>query len=431
MPQEPRHVLQLKRLKENYFANNDEALADALGITTRTLSDFMKVKGGREPTDTLQKLIDILSGEIESMSLIRAPRLNLVLISGDFRVPGDGNPVETVVDMHRGGSLNNEYHFISVTPGANSQLVRFAEEALGRRRVTPHFFSCEPGYDSQAAVDSYFTVTATWLASQAAKRDLAHITLAADLRKFWLLARELKRLFEVGVTMIRQASDQEDPGITALLRSHDISVADPRGRKFGRVQKLLSDTASGQISYGFIDPVDVESNHQIAPGSALFFSHMHMRKLPHTDDFEVRIAELSEGDIVSFDIGMNYKGPCAVDVALVKPAATQDRTRRAREDASSTSQMAAEPVDIISALQDAVSVCADEDGWALMSRVGQRLRSMPNYKGMMRAASANKISQIVDANPDLFEQSGQDGAGTRYSAACIRARQSKKASNKS
>lgn len=90
--------------------------------------------------------------------------------------------VEVVVDMHRGGSLNNNYHFVSVAPGINSQLVRFVEEALSRRRVTPHFFSCEPRYDNQAAIDTYFTVTATWLASEAAKRDLAHITLAADAR---------------------------------------------------------------------------------------------------------------------------------------------------------------------------------------------------------------------------------------------------------
>ena len=91
MPQVPHHVLQLKRLRENYFGSNDDALAGAVGITTRTLSDFMKVKGGREPTDTLQNLIDILSGEINSMSLVRAPRLNPVVISGDFRVPGDAN----------------------------------------------------------------------------------------------------------------------------------------------------------------------------------------------------------------------------------------------------------------------------------------------------------------------------------------------------
>jgi hypothetical protein len=260
---------------------------------------------------------------------------------------------------------------------------------------------------------------------------LAHITIAADIGKFWLLARELKRLFEVGVTMIRQGSAHEDPEITAILRLHGLSVADPRGRKFGRVQRLLSDPASGQITYGFIDPIDVESDDQIAPGSALFFSLMHMRKLPHTDDFEVPIADLRVGDIVSFDIGMNYKGPCAIDVALVKAAATQKKVRRPRKQAATIDESSADPNDIVSALQDAVSVCADEDGWALLSRVGQRLSSMPNYKGMMRAAAAKKISQVIEANANLFEQSGADGAGTRYSAACIRVRNSKRTAGRS
>ena len=71
----------LKRLQENLDLTSD-GLASALGITTRTLSDFMKsaAEGGREPTGPVQRLIDLLSGELDSQGAGKKPQLNLVII---------------------------------------------------------------------------------------------------------------------------------------------------------------------------------------------------------------------------------------------------------------------------------------------------------------------------------------------------------------
>lgn len=220
--------------------------------------------------------------------------------------------------------------------------------------------------------------------------------------------------------MILNASDEDDPRLSALLSSYGISVAAPRGCKFGRVNKLVVDAAAGQITYGFIHPVDFESDNEIASRPVLFFSHM--RRAENTQELEFPIVSPSEGDIVSFEMGMNYKGPCAIDVALVKKVFGGAAHRPLQITAQTKRAEAPTADDIVAALRDAVAVCADEDGWALMSRVRQRLPSIPNYKGLMQAASARKISQIVESHPAIFEQSGADGSDTRYSAACIRIR---------
>lgn len=409
----------LRRLQEN-LGLTAEGLAGTLGITTRTLADFLKPvdEGGREPTGPVQRLIDLLSGELDSQGLVKKPQLNLVVIHGDFRVPTGQDRVGAIVDMHAaaGTQRNNEFHYITVEPERDA---RWAVEGLARRRIQPHFFACDPGLDTQQARDCYFTATTVWLATQAMRRDLAHITLAADAKKFWPLAKELKELAEVEVTFVREA--KQDPEIDSLLRDIQIGVADPSGRKFGYVTALKRGAdPKSEISYGFIAPrqkgQEVTEPVERAP---LFFSYNHMRKDTNGSP-EIAIAQLIEGDYVSFSIGMNNKGPCATDVALVERAPNAPPLATPPAYPKSNRRNMPEETELVEIVKDAVTVCADEDGWALSAAVGSRISVLyPNFAERLQASAHPKISTLARAHPELFELSA-GGPPTRHAAACMK-----------
>jgi hypothetical protein len=407
--------VKLKRLQEN-LSLTQEGLASTLGITTRTLADFMKPvsEGGREPTGPVQRLINLLSGELDSQFLVKKPQLNLVVIHGDFRAPPGHEPVSTVVDMHAaaGGQINNEFHYITVEPERDK---KWALEGLLKRRVQPHFFICDDSrLANEQAQDCYFTATAVWLATKAMQRDLAHITLAADASKFWPLAKELKDLADVDVTFVREfmSSTEEAAHLNELMALlQGIRVADPSGRKFGRVNKLKRKGigANAEIAFGFISQCDVGAGGEFVPTDiSLFFSWNHMRK-GGDGKREMEISDLVEGDVVSFAIGMNNEGACATDVALVEraPGAPQvaPPSGLARRNVSQEKEL----LDI---LRDAVTVCADEDGWALSSSVDSRISVLySDFKERLQSVGHQKINQFASNYPETFERSG-DRPGT-------------------
>jgi hypothetical protein len=412
----------LRRLQQNLRDGEGvtaEELAGTLGITTRTLADFMKpvADGGREPTGPVQRLIDLLLGEMDSQDLARKPKLNLVIIHGDFRVSGEQDPVDAIVTMHSAGGRNNEFHYITVAPERGAS-AKWAIEGLSRRRIQPHFFATDPGLNTQEAMDCYFTATAMWLATQAMRRDLAHITLAADVRKFWPLARELKELAEVDVTMVREAGYSVDKDQDALLQGIGIGVADPAGRNFGRVMALKGD-ATSKVSYGFIVPSRAGKSGKPVPEAPLFFSWNHMRR-DKSGIVELEIDKLVVGDEVSFGIGMNNRGPCAIDVALVGRAADAPPLEAVSAKHNVARRSKPEEAELVDILKDAVSVCADKDGWARLSDVGNRINVLhPNFKERLQAVSFQKILGFAAAYPAVFELS-PDGQGTPYAAACLR-----------
>lgn len=418
----------LKRLQENLGLTSD-GLASTLGITTRTLADFMKPgdEGGREPTGPVQRLIDLLSGELDSQGLIKKPQLNLVVIHGDFRVPAGQDAVVAVVDMHAaaGKQLNNEFHYVTVLPERDAQ---WALEGLVRRRIQPHFFACDKELDTPEARDCYFTATTVWLATQALRRDLAHITLAADVMKFWPLARELKELAEVEVTFVRGDESNRDVSIDSLLQNIGISIADPSGRKLGFVTSLKSTLDSNEIAYGFITPGQKDQDGKPTEnGSPLFFSFNHMRK-DRNNLREIEITQLVEGDYVSFSIGMNNKGACATDVALVErasdaPPISSPSTGSIRP----RSNLPSEKNELLEILKDAVTVCADEEGWTLYANVGTRIKvHCPDFKERLKAATGlQSISQFITAHKSIFEEL-ENGDGKRYKAKCVRLTPSRK-----
>ena len=434
--------LKLKQLQLD-LGHSPDTLASTLGITTRTLADFMKPvsEGGREPSGPVQKLIEHLLRELnssETPEVAKKPRLNLVIIHNDFRVVGGDDPVDAIVSMHsedgRQGpgaaqrqtarSLGiNEFHYVAVAPIA--QVRKYLIEGMLRHGIQPHLFATEPGLDSQEARDCYFTATAIWLASQAMRRDLGHITLAADAKKFWPLARVLKELAEVDVTFVRETPAGQDAGVEEMLRNIGIALADPVGRKLGFVTRLVREEREGN-GYGFITLGHLNATGQaVLEDSTLFFSWNHMRK----DRFgvpEVAIGKLVEGDYVSFSIGMNYQGRCATDVALVQRAADAPPIGTDLDQQALSRRSGASESDLVAIVKDAVSVCADEDGWALSSAVGSRITVLhPDFIDRLKVGTAHsKISQLARAHSEIFELS--TGAGTRHLASCMRIKSASK-----
>ncbi len=415
----------LRQLQDKLGVTAEE-LAGTLGITSRTLSDLMKSPddGGREPTGPVQRLVDLLIGELDSQGVASLPqsRLNLVVIHEEFRTAvGREGTVDAILEMHAaaGTQRNNEFHYVIFEP---SKDVKWVVEGLLRRRVQPHFFLGKSPFDTSETRDCYFTATTVWLVSQAIRRDLAHITLAADPRKYWPLARELKELAEVEVTFVRESGAVNIDDLDEFIKDMGIGIADSSGRQFGEVYSLkVKGADSKEISYGFISPGKMnESGEVIRTGNPLFFSWNHMRKSPGTAN-EMKISDLRTGDYVSYSIGMNNRGPCATDVALVKRAVLPNQSvQQSTGGVPRILQSDKEQAEIIEIITDAVNVCADEDGWALSADVGSRISVLhPTFKNRLQDIGAKGMNNFVAEHPAVFDYS-QRGEGTRYSAACIR-----------
>lgn len=406
----------LKRLQESLNLSND-TLASTLGITTRTLSDFLKPEseGGRQPSEPIKRLIDLLLGE----TFIKQPETNLVVIHSGFRAPA-GDPATLIVQMHAaagGAQRDNEFHYVSVDPTLDPTSASRRLESLVKMRVQPHFFADLPATSNNNAKDCYFSTLTVWLACQAMRRNLSHITIAADVMKFWPLARELKELLAVNVTFVREAEADIDAEEIEELNQLGINIVSPSGRKSGFIYKLIREP-DGNVPYGFVIPSDSSGNPS-SVSDRLFFSYNHMKKGRDGISDETPICDLNVGDLVTFAIGMNKKGACATDVALVgkesvSPAAFE---RGAPERAKAKSK---EDYEFISILEDAIKVCGDENGWALLSSVGSRISVLhQDYKTKFLDGERSTIKEFAKAHPEKFEHT-PNGAGTSYRADCLR-----------
>lgn len=384
-----------------------EQLAETLGMTPRTLYDFMKRENPRTPTEPVQRLIEYLLGERTSPGLREKPQLNLVIIHGDFRIANgpDGkspNAVNTVIDMHAadGTYRDNEFHLVTDEP--NEELKGYVRDGLSKRRVQPHFFVCDFGLNSQEAKDCYFTATAVWLATQAMRRDLKHITIAADPEKFWPLARELKDLAGVMVTFIRNTSAEADLKVDVALEKIGIKVARYHlFRKFGRIHSLLGTDLNGGFTHGFITP-DEKSSSEV---SNMFFSWNHMHR-DENREFEKNINQLAIGDEVSFIVGMNNRGACATDVVLRTLVAQNDATTQTSQPTNLTPlrDKKLEEIELNEIFKKALSMCADKDGWALSSEIGNRVNQFSDFKARLQVIKPGlKISKFCAESPDIFE----------------------------
>lgn len=413
----------LRRLQQNLGSSEEqpltqEQLAGQLGITSRTLLDFMK--GVREPTGPVARLIEILLAENRPTE----PRLSLVVIDNDFvddlPMANGQDPVDAIVKMHSHDIRNNEFIYVSALPAH----AKWVMEGLMGRGIRPHFFGWPAEVDTPEARACYFTATTVWLAAQAVERDLTRVTLVADPKKFWPIALALTENAKVKVAFVGQALTDKDQNLKGFLDGIRIEVEDPAGRRFGFVSALQERTRPDgvkEIPWGWITPGSKGPNGERKPDDArdLFFSFNHMKK-DRSGNPEMRIQDLAPGDFVSFSLGMNHKGPCAIDVALVQRASGAPPLEERPISTRGTGATTDEEEVLVDIIKEAVPVCADKEGWALLADVGSRISVLyPDYKERVAGAGVRRIGELARRHAEVFEVSDH-GAGTRHRAACVR-----------
>ena len=401
--------VKLARLQEQLRQTNED-LATTLGISTRTLSECRRE--GASPSQPIQRLIDLLLGE----GIETKVESNLIVIHSDFRVPEGDEPAKMIVEMHAAGGgaqRDNEFHYISVD---SNRIARIYVESLVRMRIQPHILTEESALLNSESRDCYFTALVIILATQATRRNLSHITIAADISKFWPLARELKEILGVDITFIREVDTDLDSAKLDAIRRLGINIASPSGRKSGFVQKLVPGL-NGNIPYGFIIPIDSLGN-PMKGESNLFFSFRHMRK-GRDGMAETDISRLNTGDLVTFSIGMNNKGICATDVALIEVKCIAPEKLEKSQTTRSVAKTNKKDLELIRILDDAIKTCASEDGLALLSRVGSRANIVRDgFKEILNEAGYPAIKDFIAQHSDRFEYF-PDGSGS-YTAACLR-----------
>lgn len=382
-------------------------LAEKLGITSRTLSDFMR-EDGREPSGAVAKLIDFLSGDTTEPTSTRS-RLNLVFIHRDYVIKDGkgGNPAEVASELGKAvGSgiyweqpkesrFRDEFHYVTFAPSGESGWA--LEEGLRQRKIQPHFLP-GVGQDDSSALDCYFSATTIAQVARSLDAGVARVVIAADPTKFWPLGYEIKNFANVPVTFVLESYSEEPQrqSARAILDEAGLFSIVVGGRHLGKI------TMKRQ-GYGFIETEN---------GERLFFSwNSLMRGSDGTA--EIEFEALHEGDEVSFDLGENHMGPCAVSVALISPAKANIATNLA---ATSKKLSVADGVQqltvqqLTQSTQDAIISCANEQGWAKLSAVGGRLENVlaPGYKQRLEKLGHKTLKDFLKANPQ-FEVTGAGG----------------------
>ncbi|GHU08277.1 hypothetical protein AGMMS50225_06610 [Betaproteobacteria bacterium] len=389
--------------------DGEAATASALGLTPRRLNDFKreaKVEGKvQEPSPPVQNLIRLLLREDTQGS----QRLTLVLVQDDFEKKANlKNPITTLQQMFKKGSdpvHNTEFHYIAAEPDDKS--MEWLKEALMRDRVQPHFDPCPPDINNERARSTHFTAVAMAIVAKASQLDIARVFLAAN-PDLWPLAVEIKRMLNVDVTLVRirdsqyesiynylESSELGDKGLK--IDTADIDIAD--GRKLGSIKRLVRQ--GNENWYGFIHPDKDEPSSQ-----DIFFSWNHMLK-NDTKEFEFKITSLNEGDTVSYTTGMNHMGLCATDVALVKKNENSATTIIAGTNLSTEYD---DKIDMVDQVTRAIDILANATGYALMSAVGQRIKTLnPKFEDELKALGLTKLGEFVNHCSRTFETTGSGG----------------------
>lgn len=377
-------------------------LSEKLGITPRTLSDFMR-EDGREPTGAVAKLIDFLLGEEADASSSRS-LLNLVFIHRDYVIKegGKGNPAEVASELSKAvgsgiyweerneSKFRDEFHYITYAPSGEGGWA--LEEGLRQRKIQPHFLPGD-GKINQAALDCYFSATTMAQVARSLDTGIARVVIAANSNKFWSLGYEIKNFANVPVTFVLEShfDESQRQSLKTILEEVGLFSIVVGGRHLGKI-------VSKKQGYGFIEAENKER---------LFFSWNGLKK-GSDGSVEMEFEDLHEQDEVSFDLGENHMGPCAVDVALVKPAKPSEKSilPSPQKKLSSSEDIP----QLKRVIREAIISCADEKGWAKLSAVGGRLEHvlLPGYKQRLDQNGYKSLKDFLHRDM-AFEVTGTNG----------------------
>jgi transcriptional regulator with XRE-family HTH domain len=386
----------IKELQESMGITSDE-MAQLLGISPRTLGDFTR-PDGRQPSEPIQKLIEFLEKDhgISKYDNKKASNTILIIINSGF-YEKHNDIVEIIDRMTKDDATSvKDYHFIYA--GSYQNVSSAISLIQTHRNIKPHYFFLDDKEAKESHADvSYFSSVASLLIEGGIRRNVSHIVFAADFNTFSTLLYSYNDAsinperetigHEVNFTYI---SDNGDEQLSKMVK-----VINPKSINTRHKGKVISKKES---SYGFISLI--KDNEKSIKNDGIFFSYNSIRKNDNKPD--IKMEDLSIGDTVSFNLGINNKGICAIDMVLIEAYKSNDKE--------------SESVKLISS---AISDCMDETGWALLSNVGSRLSVInKNYKEIIKSDNYEDIGSICRTLKDIFEYS-TDGNG-KYKAACVR-----------
>lgn len=387
----------IKKLQESIGITTDE-MAQLLGISVRTLGDFTR-PDGRQPSEPVQKLIEFLEKEngISSENNIKSNTI-LILINSDF-YENHKNIVETIEKMVKDDETSvKDYHFI-YTGLANKIPLSFLQK---HRTIKPHYFFLGEGESNESHADvSYFSLGSSALIRSGIRRNVSHVVVAADYDTFYPLS------LSYNDNAIIPDNDMDSESDSEVFFTYISNGGYEESSKVKVIKPNINDTRyTGKIiskhdRYGFISPT-TESKGELITNNNVFFSVNSIRKTNNILD--IKISELSVGDTVSFNFGLNNKGICAIDMILIKAGDATNNEKRS-----------------IAMLKTAINDCVDDTGYALLSNVGGRLSIITkDYKDILKEDGYEDIGSVCRENGDIFDYH-QNGVG-KHRAACVRVR---------
>ena len=425
----------------------DDALAELLGITTRTLLDLRK--GLKDPTGPVQRLLEVYGAQKDSVGLgaktslgesdvagisgalgissalgiipsrggagpirvLRGP-LHLVLMHGEFEL-GDGrNKYDAILAMHSAVGRKTEYHYItSPLPNSHSALI---VEGLVGRGMTPHFLKD----GDVGSRDCQFSAIAMWLVAQAMGSGLASVTIAASPRRFRALAQTIRQYAQVEVTVAYGHSSGDEAEVCRSLSAEGVMTADVDGRRFGvlvegQSQRVfgapVGTTAEGAETRAL--EIDSDGNgHATIPLEA-----GQIRRIASgTPEFEY--AKLGIGDLVSYSVGISPAGAGAIDVALLKSAASDSLMGNLRVGLARGMRLFTDDnsPETLRCVREAIATCATKDGWASFEYVWNRLYLLAKAgRGWDPGENGEGLVALAQRHRSAFELDGEGAVPAR------------------
>ncbi|MFZ2171712.1 MAG: OST-HTH/LOTUS domain-containing protein [Methylococcaceae bacterium] len=349
------HIDKLKLMLKRGI--EEKELADMLGISPRTLSEFLR-PGGRTPTGALEKLIDTLTNDSSSTKA----RACLSFIHKDFSQSERTQEkpyIQIVVNQIKEtfGDSTFDAHFITTaTASENVDNNDWAlEDALKLMGVTSYFLKYLKYADKPAnekpyiqILDIFFSSTVISVIHKNLYRNIGEIILAADVNKFWPLAAEIKSISGISPKFLSKDSTQNILSIASYLKDIGTDIIPITVRYKGVVRYKHED-------YCFIEYKDKGHSEQI------FCSWKEFKTENDYNKRRVDFEELEIEDEVYFSIGSNKQGICAID-ALRGKSTTKTQTKVEKI-----------PIDQI---KEAWEYCKNADGWANLADVGSRLTNI-------------------------------------------------------
>ena len=136
--------------------------------------------------------------------------------------------------------------------------------------------------------------------------------------------------------------------------------------------------------------------------------------MPGTPEFEY--AKLSIGDLVSYSVGISPAGAGAIDVALLKSAASDSLMGNLRVGLARGMRLFTDDnsPETLRCVREAIATCATQDGWASFEYVWNRLYLLAKAgRGWDPGENGEGLVAMAQRHRSAFELAGEGAVPAR------------------